>query len=205
MCRQSGLSHTINDLQSLPLPRYDAALARSLLTQVFAEKGLKVSGGVLDTIIDLVGPEVPFFLQLMAAAIIREHGQGAPHPPGAPPRAASRGGRVTPAAVRNLYEQVLLGSENRPFLDDYRSRLARSYLPAEENVAIVVLSALSKDRAGLDIASLRNEVIALHGDDALLERVLVLLEGDFYVVRELGGRYRFFNRYLADWWRRFHA
>src|SRR5207247_313053 len=92
------------------------------------------------------------------------HPAPGPRPPPAPsdPLDGSKPLRAGPARLREP-----------PLPGYYRSRLARSYLRAEENVAIVVLSALSKDRAGLDIARLRNEVIARHGDDELLERVLV--------------------------------
>lgn len=72
-------------------------------------------------------------------------------------------------------------------------------------MATTVLSALSRRREGLEQRALRAELVARRLDEDLLERVLLLLEGDFYVFRDGEGRYRFANPYLADWWQRFHA
>ena len=112
---------------------------------------------------------------------------------------------MTSALIRRLYREVLLSAEFRGYLDDYRGRLDRSYRPDEREVAVLVLSALSRNREGLDLAALQREVAMHGGEENLLERVLALLRGDFYVSQDESGRYRFFNRYLADWWQRFHA
>lgn len=113
--------------------------------------------------------------------------------------------RVSPALVEHLYRDVLLSADNRAYLDDFRGRLDRSYLPAERDVGLIVLNALARDREGLDLETLRHEVVSRGADERLLERVLTLLQGDFYVSQDRDGRYRFLNRYLADWWQRFHA
>ena len=196
LCRQAGFSDTINDLILLPLPRLDRPAAKLLLRSVLETEGVKVVDETVGAAVDLVGPEVPFFLQLMAAAIIAEVRDTLPAPP-------TR--RVSPTLVRRLYETVLLSPLYRPYLDDYRGRLDRSYLPAELDLACLLLNSLSQHRDGLELFALRNEAVAKGLGVDHLDRVLALLEGDFYVVREDGGGYRFFNRYLADWWQRFHA
>lgn len=100
---------------------------------------------------------------------------------------------------------MLLGPEYRVYLDDFRGRLDRNYLPGEREVALIVLKGLCREPDGLALAALRSEVVARGADERLLERVLGLLGGDFYVRQDESGRHRFFNRYLADWWRRFHG
>ena len=142
---------------------------------------------------NIVGPPVygEDCLQVLARAILAE--------------VRDTDARVTPRLVQRLYQEVLLGPDNRAYLDDFRGRLDKSYLPAERAVALVVLSALCRDRAGQTIQALRQEVVARQADERLLERVLSLLEGDFYVARQGSDHYHFVNRYRADWWQRFHA
>lgn len=191
LCRQAGLSDTINDLEILPVPRLDRSTAEALLSGVFATEGIAVSPASLDAALDLVGPEVPFFLQVMARALIAE--------------VRDTGARVTPSLVRRLYHDVLLSADYRAYLDDFRGRLDRAYLPEEREIAISVLDTLSREPDGLSTVLLRSALAARGLDDRLMDRVLALLQGDFYVARDEGGAYRFLNRYLADWWRRFHA
>lgn len=196
LCREAGLSHTINDLTLLPLPRLDRATAFRLLGSVLTTESVRLDEGAIEAAVDLVGPEVPFFVQLIAQAIIAEIRDT---PPAHPART------VSPAVLRRLYDTVLLSPRNRGYLDDYRGRLDRSYLPAERDLALLLLRSLAVRRNGLSLRALRNEASAKGLDVGALDRVLVLLEGDFYIVREDDGLYRFFNRYLADWWQRFHA
>lgn len=191
LCRQASLSDAINDLQVLALPPFDAVLGRELLRAVFAAEATNVESAALEAVLELVGPEVPFFLQLFAQAIIEE--------------ARRTGGPMGEGRVRSLYRQVLLAPEHRSNLDDFRGRLDRTYLAAEREVALIVLGALCRQPDGLVLSALRSEAVVRGADERLLERVLALLEGDFYVRQDESGRYRFFNRYLADWWRKFHG
>lgn len=191
VCRRAALSDTINDLELLPLPRFDAQVASDLLRRLFDSEAVPLNSRSLNAVLELVGPEVPFFLQVLTRAVLSE--------------VRDTDAAVTPTLVKRLYQDVLLGPDNRAYLDDFRGRLDRSYLPGERDVATTVLSALSRRREGLEQRSLRAELVDHRLDEDLLDRVLLLLEGDFYVSREGEGRYRFANRYLADWWQRFHA
>lgn len=195
LCRQAQLSDAINDLQVLALPALSRREARGLLSAVLKDEGASFSPRVLEAALDLVGSEVPYFLQILAQAMLAELA-----PDG-------RGGRsgLTPARVRLLYEEKLLGAEGRVYLDDFHGRLDRSYLPPEKEVALIMLRWLSTTTNGLSLSELRERVIAGGADEELCERVATLLDADFYVSADAEGRYRFRNRYLADWWRRFHA
>jgi uncharacterized protein len=191
LCRQVQLSHTINDLQPMSLPPFDTATASALLRGLFEAEGVPLSRASLRASLELVGPEVPFFLQVLTSAVL----------------AAVRDthARVTPELIRKTYQVVLLSPDSRANMDDFQGRLDRYYLPAEHDVAIIVLNVLSRRREGMELGALRNEVVGHGADERLLERVLALLRGDFYISEDETGRYRFLNRYLADWWQRFHA
>ena len=191
LCREAGLTHTINDLRLIPLPRFDRQTAAELLRRIFQTEGVELSQTSLATALDLVGPEVSYFLQVISSAMIAD--------------VRDSGRRITPAIIKRIYEDVLLGSDYRAYLDNFRARLDQSYLPEERNVALAILSTLSRERAGLNYQSLHNEIVSRNLNDRLLDRVLVLLEGDFYISRTTDGRYKFLNQYLADWWERFHA
>ena len=144
-------------------------------------------------IVALVGPEVPFFLQLLVQAIVAEV------------RDAGAGDTATAAVARRAYREGLLGPDYRAPLDDFRGRMDRVYLPAEREVALVILDALSRSGMGLGPHALREAVVSAGKDERLLERVLTLVEGDFYVMRREDGSYAFFNTFLAEWWRRFQT
>ena len=191
VCRRAALSDTINDLDLLPLPRFDRQIASELLRRLFASEAVPLDARSLNAILEIVGPEVPFFLQVLTRALLSE--------------VRDTDAAVTPALVKRVYQDVLLGPDYRAYLDDFHGRLDRSYLPGERDVATTVLSALSRRREGLEQRALRDELVDHQRDEDLLDRVLLLLEGDFYVSRDGEGRYRFANRYLADWWQRFHA
>jgi uncharacterized protein len=191
LCREAGLTHAINDLRLIPLPRFDRQTAAELLRRIFETEGVELSQTSLTTALDLVGPEVPYFLQVISSAMIAD--------------VRDSGRRITPAFIKRIYEDVLLGSDYRAYLDNFRARLDQSYLPEERNVALAILSTLSRERAGLNHQSLHNEIVTRNLNERLLDRVLVLLEGDFYISCTTDGRYKFLNQYLADWWERFHA
>jgi hypothetical protein len=164
-----------------------------MLRAVFVAEGVPVDDPLLTAMIDQVGPEVPYFLQLMAKSVIDEHRRTNTLP--------------TPSRVAALYEHDVLSARTRHNLEDYWERIDRVYTPAEANVVREVLAALSR-RRGVDVkyATLRGR-IASHGfDPAVLDRILPLMENDFYVRRdETSHSYAMFNRCLADWWRIYHG
>lgn len=191
LCRQAGLSDTINDLELLVLRPFSQEAAADLLRSVFYTEGVSLDEPALKAILEHVGPEVPFFLQIMTRALLAQ--------------ARDTRGRITPRSVHRAYQDVLLGAEYRTYLDDFRGRLDRAYLSEERQAAILVLDALAAEKQGLPEHALQTLLVAHGVDDRVLDRVLALLRGDFYIAQGDHGAYRFLNRYLADWWRRFRG
>jgi hypothetical protein len=191
LCRQAGLSDTINDLELLVLHPFSREAAADLLRGMFRTEGVPLQEPALEAILEHVGPEVPFFLQIMTRALLAE--------------ARDRRARTTARTVQRAYQDVLLGAEYRTYLDDFRGRLDRAYLSEERRAAILVLDALAADRHGLPDRALQMQLVAHGVDDRVLDRVLALLQGDFYIAQGEDGAYRFLNRYLADWWMRFRG
>lgn len=191
VCRQGQMSDAVNDLAPLPLPPFDRGLALQLVRSIFETEGIMYDEQCAQTVIDLVGPEVPFFLQLLVQAVVAELRDSRP------------GGPCTPDVVRRAYREGLLGPDYRALLDDFRGRMDRVYLPAEREVALIVLDGVARSDTGLALHALREALVTAGKDERLLERVLTLMEGDFYVKRRQDGSYGFFNAFLAEWWRRF--
>ncbi len=193
VCAHFRLSQTINDLDGVPLPPFDERLALDMLRAVFAAEGVPASGPLLDAILDQVGPEVPYFLQLMAKAIIGEYQRTHVSP--------------APARVVALYKDEVLSARTQHNLEDYWERIDRIYTSSEAAVIREVLSALSKRRdSGLRYTTLRNRVASRSLEPEILDRVLPLMGNDFYVRHTPStATYSMFNRCLADWWRIYHG
>ncbi|HEY8693729.1 MAG TPA: hypothetical protein VIR57_13430 [Chloroflexota bacterium] len=186
-----GAVDAINDLTVVSLDPFDETVALALLAAVFETEQVPATAGVCRAIVSCVGPEVPFFLHLLAGHVKAEWRDYAKMP--------------TPRRIRErLYQESMLGPEGRVPVEDFRARLDRVYTPAERDVAFVLLGELSRERGGLTMAGLRGRVVDHGLDDALVERVLALLADDFYIAPSQGW-YRFFNRFMADWWRRYFA
>ena len=193
VCARAGLSATVNDLEGIPLPAFDENDAVRLLRAVFGAEGVPGEDPLFAAMIDCVGPEVPYFLQLIAQSVIGEYWRTNTLP--------------TAARIANLYESEVLSARTRHNLDDYWQRIDHVYTVTEAEVIRVVLSALSKRRrAALSYTTIRNRVVARGFDPMVLDRVVPLMENDFYVRRTSGNRsLAMLNRCLADWWRIYHG
>ena len=166
----------INDLERLRLDPFPRDVAIRFVTEVLAHERVAHAPGVPEAIVDAVGTGVPFFLQVLISELALE------------PE------RLRVEDVERAYRDRVLGPVNKARFSHYATRL-RGYGP-DEHAARLALAAVSS--GPLATAELLARLGGVHEHPA---RVLVRLEGDYYLVRD-GERWDFHSRLLRDWWLR---
>jgi hypothetical protein len=188
---RSGNSALINDLEVFRLRPFSEKLAQQFVHNLLHDK-LECSTSEMEQLVNevcsVVGPGVPFFLQVVAGQLVDAiRIEGAP---------------ASPETARWVYEDRVLGPDCRTRFDHYRSRLSDYYHPEDETRARIILGVLT-DGEKHDESEVVNRLIA-HGLDsgtgAETELVMDQLEADYYIERR-AGTVRFLHRILADWWR----
>jgi hypothetical protein len=174
-----GQEALINDLQRLAMEPLSPERAAEFVRCVFAHEGLIVTPDVAQAVVRHVGVGVPFFLQLLIGEC----------------RALSER-PLTPDLVARAYSERVLGPHTRHRFTHYESRL-REFYGNDEAGARIVLAALA---SGPKPDEAVRATVALRGKQDF-ERLMTLLEGDYYVIRsEIG--WQFTHDILRDWWAR---
>jgi hypothetical protein len=185
-----GLSSLINDLEIVRLRPFTPLTAEEF-TRLLLSSELGYSPEQVEqsaqTICNLVGEGVPFYLQMLASHLvdaIRIEG----HPLG-------------PETVVFVYNERVLGPDCKTRFDHYRSRISAHYLGDDADCAKIILCQLS-DREWHTDESLVTAVTAagVPSGAERIESVLSQLEVDYYIQRR-DGKSAFIHLILADWWR----
>ncbi len=186
-----GHSALINDFEVLRLRPFPPELTRRFVRQLLegrVECSPMQLKGLIAEVCSVVGPGVPFFVQVVTGQLI-----DAIQIDGAP---------ASPETLRWVYQSRVLGPDCRTRFDHYRSRLGDYYLPDDERRARVILDVLS-DGSDHEEEEVIDQLIDhdLESDDGEhAARVIDQLEADYYIERR-SGSIRFLHRILADWWR----
>jgi hypothetical protein len=128
---------------------------------------------------------IHFFLQVLISECLLE--------------ARRRAITLAPQEVEPIYRDRVLGPPNRARFSHYLSRLKEHYGELEQTARVVLGwlgrdGKLSEDRL---LSALREAGI----DTVTLAPTLVLLEGDYYILRDADGVW-FSSGFLRDWWLR---
>lgn len=172
----------LGDLQRLRIMPFDKEAALRFVTEVLRQEDVPFEAGVPDEIWRCSRTGVPYYLQVIVAECLAE---------------ARRHKRpIAVTDVRPLYEERVVGAMNRHRFSHYHTRLRLHYADLEAS-ARIVLQALCAGPTATEILAdhLRNQ----GQNPADLERLLVLLESDYYVVRD-SGSVAFNDGLLCDWW-----
>ena len=184
-----GAAYTINDLEQIKVSTFSKDVATSFIIELFKSEGRTVNHLMVDKILELIGPPVPYYIQILVSEMIKE--------------ARLENVRVSPEQAARVYKKRVLGVECKTYFDDYYQRLSRYYTPQEEKIVKTLLKALAK----VDSISSRNlfniymdasNQKGSYEDFALLMNDLVR---DFYAEFESENHtYSFASKVLKDWW-----
>lgn len=190
-----GASRTLNDLRQIEVGSFDPPTARQFAESLLESRGIQVDDETLSALLAQVETYIPIFIQIMVDALSKE--------------IRNRKVAVGPDLVRWCYEERVHGPEFRTYFEDYYERLSRYYTPNEAKAAKRILRDLAMSGQGVKRSTLYDAVMDELGPAGKSEKfdlLLAVLENDFYVTLESQGeKVRFHNKWLRDWWRRYHG
>jgi len=179
-----GSEAVLGDLQRFRIMPFDPSQARSFVAELLTEERVQCDAAVPDEIVSVCRSGVPYYLQVMIAECLAE--------------ARRRNQPLETRDIRGIYEERVIGPVNRHRFSHYHTRL-RSHYTEHEQPARVVLAALCSGQKTM--AELQAALEGAGFAPAVLDPILVLLEGDYYIVRD-GTRVEFSDGLLRDWWSR---
>ena len=194
-----GLDHIVrkitqddpfNDLCRIEVPPFDGDTAREFLDTLAEAEEIELSDGARKAVLELVGPCVPFYLQLIFSQLCQR---------------CDESRRVTKNMVEDVYRSFVLGPTCRYHFSHYEDRLRRYGKPTEQ-AAKAVLKALARAER-MSASSLYNIYARSVGDitdGSGFEALMADLETDFYI-RPTDGGFVFASKILRDWWLRWHV
>jgi hypothetical protein len=190
-----GASRTLNDLRQIEVAAFDPLTARRFAESLLESRGLHVDDRTMQALLSQVETYIPIFIQIMVDALTKE--------------VRNRKLVASPELIRWCYEERVHGPEFRTHFEDYYERLNRYYTPNEARAAKRILRDLAMFDRGIRRSALFDAVMHEFGpavESEQFDLLLAALENDFYVtVGNSGDEVRFHNKWLRDWWRRYHG
>ena len=177
-----NLGYAINDLTELSLDELTHDEAKGLLSLLCQSEHMEISDDVIAYTLDKIYWNIPYFIQVIFSKLSLFYD-----------------GKVTTADVDKAYERLC--SEN--YLSTWSERLSEYQLL--EMPARRLLKALAHTRQGLSRESMLNILMTgqdssmIEEMDALLSKVLHMLENDGYLMKKDGLR-TFRSPLLREYW-----
>jgi len=197
-----GQLKLINDFHTETLPPLTDREVAEFVTTMLSERNMQTAPATVAEIQNLLGNPIPFFLQLLTQELYRERRRQGQQQDSKP---------IDPAAVRHVFQHVLLGEAAHDKLQHFHSRIRLHYPDAEQEAAYALLDQLSLTKNGSSAKALFNRYIELENNSATprsgqtlkraFNHLLLRLQSDFYVERR-DNRLDFGSRLLKVWWQR---
>ena len=169
-------------------------MADAFLQTLAETDKVPLSAECRQTMRELVGILVPYFLQVLFSEVSKAH--------------LLTGEAVTPALIGRLYREKVLGVDCKTYFDHYYGRLRDYYTPQEERAVKRLLRELARVGAMSRDACFESYRQTLGGDPGPDEFNATVnnLENDFYIrYNAESERYEFSCKLLRDWWLRHYA
>lgn len=187
-----GLVDTINDLAVERLKPFSKETAGHFIREIFASRGQDLNANIETTLLDLIGPPIPYLLAVLLAAVFERQ------------RATSED--ISSDMVRSAFDEDLLGGATAAVFRHYRSRLDVYYTSQETRAAKAILGTLARAEHSVQLETLYRLYLKSSGLPEDAERgeafmqLMSKLENDFYISIE-EAHCRFYSRVLGEWWR----
>ncbi len=188
-----GEIKSINDFERLRLEPFAIPKAKTFLKVLSEAHEVPLSPASRNLMLELVGEPVPYFLQILFSQILAVH---------------ENGKKITPAVIRQIYRDRVLGIDCKNYFEYYYSRLRDYYKRDEERAIKRLLRELARDgrmtrEYAFDIY--RAEIAAPIEHDRF-NRLMTDLENDFYIGQD-GESYDYYFScsLLRDWWLRYYG
>jgi hypothetical protein len=173
-----------NDCSEYRLEPFDQDAASNLVNGLFFSEGIYPPDYVVDTIIEITIPNFPYFLHIVTAETINHYLSHREFP--------------NKQDIQDIIDTDVIGTGCRRFLDQLLVNLRR-YQPDEQIGAKAILNYLSQMEK-VKFNKLETIYKNATGKIDNFEKVLDLLEYDFYIKRE-DGLFFFNNDIVKKWWK----
>ena len=187
-----GVIAAFNDFEKVVVGEFeDVKTAVLFLEELFKRKRWLISKQGIRKILELVGPPIPYFIQVLASEVIKQ----------------CKKKRVTPKAIEEIYHNSVLGASCKTYFQHYYDRL-KHYDVRSERAAKKLLRELSlagnfeRDQCYQMFLKETQQQADIDGFNNLMSD----LENDFYI-RFLAetNSFVFFSKILRDWWLRYYS
>lgn len=175
----------LNDLERFYLIPMDDERTIAFVAAILGGEEAIFEEGVPAEIARTIGTGVHFYLQVLISECLAD--------------ARRKGTTLNVIEIKPIYDTRVLGPAGRARFSHYHSRLKMHY-GLHEEPARVVLAELTAN-ADRTIDQLHFALTQRGQSEIDIDRLVAMLEGDYYVSRE-ADRVSFSSRFLRDWWLR---
>ncbi len=186
------LVDTVNDLYIQKIKSFTPETAESYLKAIFDSHHVTLTGKVRDTILELVGQPIPYFMAVFLTAIF-DH-----------VRAAKS--KLTPGVVKTVFQEDLLSGSASASFSHYGTRIDTYYPGWEGQTAKAILRLLSRAESSVEGQTLyqiflksSNMTHSAQSEEKFMN-LMSKMDNDFYISYK-EGKYSFFSRVLKLWWK----
>lgn len=182
-------AYAINDFEPIKVGPFSKDVATDFIIELFEAESHTVDCLMADKILELIGPPVPYYIQILVSEMVKE--------------ARLENAKVSPEQVAKVYKKKVLGVECKTYFDDYYQRLSRYYIPQEEKIVKSLLKELAKvdSISSKNLFNLYMDASNQEGDYEDFALLMNDLVRDFYAEFDTDNQtYSFASKVLKDWW-----
>ncbi len=196
---EQGLIKQINDLKTEILPTIQQEEVASFVSMMLDARKVSYDNSLIPRIYQLLGEPIPYFLQLFTQELYRYWKRKKPD-------------MLNASHAESVFQHALLGEAAHDKLQHYHSRIQLYYPQKDQEIAYLLLNALSLADNGISEKGLFSKYQKQQLEQSNQEpvrtmqhsfkRLLLRLESDFYISKQDDGFYGFNSFLLKTWWRK---
>ncbi len=196
---EQGLIKQINDLKTEILPTIQQEEVASFVSMMLDARKVSYDNSLIPRIYQLLGEPIPYFLQLFTQELYRYWKRKNPD-------------FLNARHAESVFQHALLGEAAHDKLQHYYSRIQLYYPQKDQEIAYLLLDALSLADNGISEKGLFSKYQKQQLEQSNQEpvrtmqhsfkRLLLRLESDFYISKQDDGLYGFNSFLLKTWWRK---
>ncbi|MFX1537173.1 MAG: hypothetical protein ACFFDI_23450 [Promethearchaeota archaeon] len=186
---------SINDLEKVKIGEFSMEAARNFIKDLFKSEGLEIDKNKCDTIMEVVGTPIPYFIQVLVSVTLKESNYKLEN--------------ISPRLILETYYETMLGVDYKTYFQHYSSRLCEYYTqPNEVDTIKSILTAIAtKNEVAIkELYELYCEKMKQSEDKEGFSYLMAELENDFYLrFNPKNQTYSFNSKVLQDWWKRYYG
>lgn len=201
---EASLINTINDFQTEFLPNIKKKEADDFICSMLNARGVEFNQAILQTIYNLLGEPMPYFVQLFTQEIYRYWR-----------RETGNISEIDTNEVIEIFNKSLLGEVAHDKLQHYHSRIKLYYPEQLQSIAYEILDVLAKSNSGVSEKQLYSQYLQYQQDKGNYSQqntankiemqrsfnaLMLRLDSDFYTYKNEDNIYDFKTHLIKLWW-----